>query len=120
MAVHASCFFLLSTGFLYSQDNPTYPANIEAKIKQVENNLAGKIKIEGDSLWNLQERIKYHKIPSVSIAVIHDHKMEWARAYGLADVAANTKATTQTLYQAASLSKSLNAVGALRLVQEKN
>lgn len=49
-------FLLFNTGFLYSQEDPTYPASIEEKIKQVENNLAGKIRIEGESAWNLQQR----------------------------------------------------------------
>ena len=32
--------------------------------------------------WSIDERIKYHQINGVSIAVIHNHKIEWAKGYG--------------------------------------
>jgi CubicO group peptidase (beta-lactamase class C family) len=50
-------------------------------------------------------------IPSVSLALIDQDRVDFARAYG-------DGATTETLYQAASLSKFVAAVGALRLVDE--
>ncbi len=50
-------------------------------------------------------------IPSVSVAVIERGRLDWARAFG-------TGATADTLYQAASLSKLVTAVAALRLVEQ--
>jgi CubicO group peptidase (beta-lactamase class C family) len=55
----------------------------------------------------------------LSIAVVHNYKIEWARGYGSADSAEQRPVTTQTLFQAASISKSLNGVGVLRLAQER-
>ena len=49
-------------------------------------------------------------IPSVSIALIDHGELAWARAFG--------RASTHTLYQAASMSKLVTAVAALRLVQQ--
>lgn len=43
----------------------------------------------------------------------------WAKGYGFADVSENRPVTTETLFQAASISKSLNSVGVLLLVQEQ-
>ena len=51
-------------------------------------------------------------IPSVSLALIDQDRVAFARAYGAG-------ATPETLYQAASLSKFVAAVGAMRLVDEK-
>jgi CubicO group peptidase (beta-lactamase class C family) len=51
------------------------------------------------------------KIPSVSIAIIDHDRIVWARAFGAG-------ATPSTLFQAASLSKLVTAVAALRLVQD--
>jgi CubicO group peptidase (beta-lactamase class C family) len=51
-------------------------------------------------------------IPSVSLALIDQDSIAFARAYG-------ENATPNTLYQAASLSKFVAAVGAMRLVEQK-
>lgn len=102
-----------------AQTNPTYSKDIEQKIKQVETHLAGWVQIQDSSLWNLQERMAYYHVPGVSIAVIKDNKVEWARGYGLADSADKRKVTTTTRFQAASISKSLNAMGVLRLAVDK-
>jgi len=96
-----------------------YPADIEEKIKQVENNLAGWVQTGSNDRWNLTERMKQYGINGVSIAVIHNYKIEWARGYGFADVSEKRPVTEATLFQAASISKSLNSLGVLKLVQEK-
>jgi CubicO group peptidase (beta-lactamase class C family) len=96
-----------------------YPADIEEKIKQVENNLAGWVQTGTNDRWNLQERMKKYGINGVSIAVIHNYRIEWARGYGFADVPEKRPVTEYTLFQAASISKSLNSLGVLKLVEEK-
>lgn len=96
-----------------------YPDGIEQKIRLVENSLAGWIQTGQNDTWTLAERMKKYKINGVSIAVIHDYRIEWARGYGYADVSEKREAGVKTLFQAASISKSLNATGVLRLVQEK-
>jgi CubicO group peptidase (beta-lactamase class C family) len=95
-----------------------YSPEIEAKIKQVEQNLATRFFIAGRPKPTLQERMAYYHINGVSIAVVHNYKIEWARGYGWADSAEQRPVTPQTLFQAASISKSLNGVGVLRLAQE--
>ncbi|WP_371924218.1 serine hydrolase [Flavobacterium sp. HSC-32F16] len=52
------------------------------------------------------------------MAVIKDYKVEWVKAYGLADAGEKRPATTETLFQAASISKSINSLGILKLVKE--
>jgi CubicO group peptidase (beta-lactamase class C family) len=66
----------------------------------------------------LAQRMVDAKVPAVSIAFIEDGKIEWTRAYGLADVASGRAATPDTLFQAASTSKALAAVASLRLVEQ--
>jgi CubicO group peptidase (beta-lactamase class C family) len=100
--------------------NPTYSEAIENKIKQVENNLRGWVQIEGDkSEWTLKDRMQQYYIHGLSIAVIHNYKIEWVRGYGMMDTATKEPVTTQTVFQAGSISKSLNGVGVLKLVQDK-
>ena len=58
------------------------------------------------------------KVPGVSIAVVRDFQVHWAKAYGTADVAGGRAAETSTRFQAASISKPVTAMAAMRLVQE--
>lgn len=93
---------------------------VESLIKQVENSLSPTI-IYGDTIpkHNLEARMKEMGIKGLSIAYIQDHKIQWAKAYGWADEASGRKVTTETRFQAASISKSLNSLGLLKLVEEK-
>jgi CubicO group peptidase (beta-lactamase class C family) len=54
----------------------------------------------------------------VSIAVIHNGKMEWSRGFGVAKVG-GPAVTAETMFQAGSISKPVAAMAALKLVQEK-
>lgn len=67
------------------------------------------------TLTQLMERFK---VPGVSVAVIKDFKIHWAKAYGVADVATNRPVETTTAFQAASISKPVMAMAAVRLAQE--
>lgn len=60
---------------------------------------------------SLEEAKQALNIPSVSLALIDRDQVAFARAYG-------ENATPNTLYQAASLSKFVAAVGAMRLVDQ--
>ena len=103
---------------LYAQGT-TYPKEIQDKIQQVEQKLAGRIRMQDDKNWTLQERMTHYKIQGLSMAVVHKYKIEWAKAYGWADTADHRPVTTETRFQAGSISKSLNGVGVLTLVQDK-
>lgn len=96
----------------------SYSPEVEEKITRVENSLSGWLKTGKSDTWTLEERMKKYNINGVSIAVIHDYKIEWARGYGYADLSEKRPVTDKTLFQAASISKSLNSVGVMRLVQD--
>jgi CubicO group peptidase (beta-lactamase class C family) len=59
---------------------------------------------------SLDEALKLLNIPSASLALIDEGRIAFARAYG-------KDATPDTVYQAASMSKFVAAVGAMRLVE---
>ena len=117
------CFIALIITYTTSiaqNDEGKYSKAIEDTIKMVENNLSGPIQIQ-DSIntWNIEQRMKAKGINGVSIAVIRNYKIQWAKGYGMADKETDKPVTAQTLFQAASISKSLNGVGILKLVQDK-
>lgn len=91
------------------------------KIKQVESGLRYPVVIQGDknSYMTLADRMKFYKTPAVSIAVIDQGKIAWAKAYGTVSFDEHAqKVDTKTLFQAASISKAVTAMGALLLVQQ--
>jgi CubicO group peptidase (beta-lactamase class C family) len=67
---------------------------------------------------NLIDRMQHHNVPGVSIAVIDNGRIDWARGYGFADVGTNQKVDLDTLFQAASISKPVTAMAALHFVEE--
>lgn len=92
-----------------------------SRIHAVENSLTEtRTLIFEDSIlarYTIAERMQHYRIPSVSIALIHNGKIAWVKAYGYADIEKDKKADTGTLYQVASITKSVNAFGVMRLVQ---
>jgi CubicO group peptidase (beta-lactamase class C family) len=62
--------------------------------------------------------MRFYKVPGVSVAFFDHGKIIWTRAYGLADVATKKPVTTETLFQAASISKPASALAALHLVEQ--
>lgn len=93
---------------------------VDAHIESIVGNIRPTLVIEGDpvSTMTLAERMTHYEVPGVSIAVIHDGEIEWARGYGLADVENNKSVTADTMFQAGSVSKPVAALSALLLSQE--
>ncbi len=73
---------------------------------------------QGLDPFSLAELMERFGVPGVSIAVIKDFKLHWAKGYGTADVETGAKVNTETLFQAASISKPLNAMAILKAVQD--
>ena len=95
----------------------SFAQTVNDKIKLFENDLSHWDKSKSKK-WTLKERMAFYEVNAVSIAVIKDYKVEWIKAYGYADVSEKRPATTQTLFQAASISKSINSLAILKLVEE--
>lgn len=55
-------------------------------------------------------------VPGVSIAVVLDGSVAWAKGFGVSDAATRTPVTRETLFEAASMSKPVFAVLAMQLV----
>ena len=87
-----------------------YMAAIEgAKSPAGPNDLGG---------LTIAELMARFNVPGVSIAVIRDHQIHWAKGYGIADVTTGAPVNTETMFQAASMSKPVAAMAVLRAVQD--
>jgi CubicO group peptidase (beta-lactamase class C family) len=96
------------------------PADIAARIQRVEDGLLPDNVIKGQTLpqMKLLERMKYYETPGVSIAVINNFRLEWARGYGVRAQGSSEPVTSDSLFQAASISKPVTALMAMVLVQQ--
>ncbi|HET6328479.1 MAG TPA: serine hydrolase domain-containing protein [Planctomycetaceae bacterium] len=95
-----------------------FSPEVGKRIATAESNLIPAVRIKGHAAGKLAERMKQLRVPGVSVAVINDYKIEWAKGYGLADSKTKAPVTTETLFQAGSVSKPVAAMAALKLVEE--
>ena len=95
------------------------PDSIALRRHAVESSLLPQIISPGDSGYDLKERMAEHRVPGLSIVVINDGEVEWAAGYGLKRLWSSDYVQESTLFQAASISKSLTAVAVLRLVEDE-
>jgi CubicO group peptidase (beta-lactamase class C family) len=66
----------------------------------------------------IQELLERANVPGVSVAVVRDFEIHWAKGYGVADVETGAAVDTETMFQAASISKPVSAMGVLKAVQD--
>jgi CubicO group peptidase (beta-lactamase class C family) len=94
-------------------------AQVAARIRRVEAGLVTPVVVAGraDQGAPIAQRMRALNTPAVSIAVINNGRIEWARAYGMLQAGGSVPADTGTLFQAASISKPVAALGALLLVE---
>src|ERR1051326_7662486 len=52
----------------------------------------------------VQQLLTQYRVPGVSIAVIKDFKIAWAKGYGVADIETRAPVTNDTMFQATSIS----------------
>jgi CubicO group peptidase (beta-lactamase class C family) len=109
---------LLIVLFVFSLSQLPLRARQDERIARVENGLLPPVLIKGEKGWNIGERMKLYNIPGVSIAVIKDFKIAWAKGYGVMDNETKEPVTEKTLFVAGSVSKPVADMGALRMVQE--
>lgn len=88
------------------------------RIHQVENNLISWVKLDGDSNWNITDRMRANNVLGLSICVIHDYKIDWCKGYGITDTISQDPVTEETLFQTASIGKSINGFAFMKLAQD--
>jgi CubicO group peptidase (beta-lactamase class C family) len=95
-------------------------SDINARIVRIENGLIENLQIKDRSRgqFNIVDRMEELGIPGLSVAFASEGKIEWARAYGMADVSSDRRMTTETYLLAGSISKPVAALRALQLVED--
>lgn len=102
----------------------TDEARTGERIRAVENGLlefkpgAASVPGQEPKRFTLAERMAFHKVPGVSIAVIDGGRIEWAKGYGLLRAGGQQPVTPASLFEAASTTKAVVAAIVLGLAQE--
>jgi CubicO group peptidase (beta-lactamase class C family) len=119
---HRLCFVLRSVAILSAIAMSTLtaqpPVEIEQRIRHIQDAIVPAVlsKQPPADTSALADRMAALHVPGVSIAVIHDGKIEWARGFGVTRVG-GPAVTPDTLFQAASISKPLTAMAVLHLAE---
>lgn len=106
---------------LFAPLTATYAGDAVAeRIARVENGLIGSAVIKGRPIVKstIAQRMAALRVPGASVAVINNGAIEWARGYGVAEAGSTRAVTPDTLFQAASISKPVAALGALHLAEK--
>jgi len=95
--------------------------NKDERITRVENGLVP-MSADAQPQWGsratLAERMAHYQAPGVSIAVMDEHSLGWAKGYGVRVAGGSEAVTSQTLFHAGSVAKSLSAAATLTLVEQ--
>lgn len=105
----ASLTFLTLSLFSVAAHGQDYQTNIEQGLADPDIDV---------SELSIDELLERFNVPGVSIAVIRDFDIHWAKGYGIADVESGAAVNTETLFQAASISKPVNAMALLKAAEE--
>jgi CubicO group peptidase (beta-lactamase class C family) len=90
----------------------------DVRIARVLSGLRSPIAIKGQppERGTLAEALSLSHVPGISIAVINNDQIAWARGLGLTQADTTDPVTTSTLFQAQSISKAVAATATLVLV----
>jgi CubicO group peptidase (beta-lactamase class C family) len=88
----------------------------EDRIRRVTQQIPPPVLVRGESppITSLVSRMAELNVPGVSIAVIHEGRIEWSRGFGVTR-AGGDAVSEATLFQAASISKPVFALAVVRL-----
>jgi CubicO group peptidase (beta-lactamase class C family) len=96
-------------------------SDIQSRIQQVESGLISHYEPTSHKTqaYSLSERMAEFRVPGVSVAVINGGKLDWAKGYGVRAAGEAGTVDTETLFQAASISKTVAALAILRLFEAR-
>jgi CubicO group peptidase (beta-lactamase class C family) len=117
-AIFSAAIFIALAASLLAAQVTTGPSALEQRILRIQDGLFPAVIVEGRPAQTnkLIDRMATLRIPGVSVAVIHEGKVEWARGFGVTKID-GPPVTPETLFQAASISKPVTAVAVMRLVE---
>jgi CubicO group peptidase (beta-lactamase class C family) len=116
MKITALFLALAAASAALPQERTSTP--VPDQIAKFESSVVRQLQIGASPVVTLAERLKALKIPGLSVAIVEDFTIRWAKGYGVRDTATREPVTAETVFQAASIAKSISATITMRLVEE--
>lgn len=110
---------LLATFFLsvWTGCHPVQKRSLENKVQMSETDLVRNTDLTPWKMRSIPDQMDYHNVTGLSLAVIEDNRIMWARGYGLPKSGSIQPVTTRTLFRAMGVSSQVSRFLALRLVE---
>ena len=82
------------------------------RIRRVERGLVvpSVLRSQAPRTATLAERMEFHRVPGISIAVINNYQLEWVTTHGVLEAGGSDVVTTGTLFQGGSIGKPVVAL----------
>jgi CubicO group peptidase (beta-lactamase class C family) len=113
LALAATAAFAQPQQTRSAAEHPVDPARVEQLLRPA-------VRIAGreDVAYRIADRMKHYHVPGISIAIVDDGRVVWAKGFGVKEFGTSQPVDTTTLFLAGSISKPVFASGALRLVEQ--
>jgi CubicO group peptidase (beta-lactamase class C family) len=113
------CFVLACVLWLVAGCSSSDTDDVQLHIDAVENSLIAAVIPTGSEPagMSLSDRMEHYLAPGVSIAVINNGEIEWAKGYGVTESGETQPVTSDTVFQACSISKPVSVTGIMLLAQ---
>lgn len=103
---HAGCAGTLALGLWAAVSATSVPTSAAATLPPAFQSVRDYV----------QDVVRKELAPSIALAVVQGDRVVWAEAFGLADRERKVPATTDTIYQLGSVTKTFTATGVMMLV----
>lgn len=87
-------------------------------IHKIETSLQGEYIVKGDQLSTIKSMMEETHTTALSVAVIENSELRWSKGYGITDKVSKLPVNSNTVFQAASISKPITALAVMKLVEE--
>src|SRR5262245_25189203 len=102
-----SSLALLAATLLLASRVDAQTDSVEQRIARIEHGLLPRVVDKGKRGvgMSLEARLREQHVPGLSVAVINEGAVEWARAWGVTEAGTDQRVTPDTRFQAGSISK---------------
>ena len=107
---------LFFVSFLFSIDNPkTAHASVQSNASSSRDYKLATELLERFITHEMADK----ELPALSIALVDDQQIVWAKGFGFADPKSKTPATAETIYRVGSVSKLFTDIAIMQLVEQR-
>ena len=111
---------IVAIGYLLLIGCSQVTSNTPVNLDKFEKSLRPTISVQNRTSpnWTLTDRMDYHNIPGVAVAIIENGTVVFTKGYGVLSVGADAQVTKDTVFSVGSVSKIITAATTLKLTEQ--